>query len=100
MEPVIHFEKTFEKITYSDKVIKGREFEKCHFKNCDLSNSDFDHNKFLDCTFELCNLSMMKLRGSTLNNVVFNHCKIMGVNFNDCGKFLFNITEFNNCILD
>lgn len=100
MDPIFHENKVFEKIVYTGKVIKGREFQQCTFRQCDLSNSDFDHNKFLDCTFELCNLSMMKMRGTTLSNAVFRDCKIMGVNFNDCEKFLFHVEAFHSCILD
>ena len=99
MESVVHEDKTFENVNYTEKVIKGREFQSCKFSKCDFSNSDFSYNKFLDCHFESCNLSMMKLKGVTLNNAVFTHCKIMGVNFMDCIDFLFSV-QFDSCILD
>lgn len=99
MEALIHDNKVFEEITYADKLIRGREFQSCTFKKCDFSNSDFPHNKFLDCVFDGCNLSMMKFSGSTLSNVEFKNCKMLGVNFSECQDFLFSV-EFDSCILD
>lgn len=72
---LMHDNKTFEGIIYTEKVVKGREFQSCVFKKCDLSNTDLSHNKFLECTFEDCNLSMVALGGATLNDAVFVNCK-------------------------
>ena len=94
-----HFEKTFEDISYVEKVIKGREFEACTFKKCDFSNSNFSHNQFLECRFEHCNLSMMKLNGTALQDAKFSHCKLLGINFSECQDFLFSV-QFDSCILD
>lgn len=94
-----HDNKTFEGIIYTEKVVKGREFQSCVFKKCDLSNTDLSHNKFLECTFEDCNLSMVTLGGSTLNDAVFVNCKMLGINFSDCLSLLFSV-KFDFCILD
>ena len=99
MEQTLHEDKTFEKVMYTDQVIKGREFQGCTFKSCDFMNSDFSFNTFHDCTFEACNLSMMKLKASTLNNAVFKGCKVLGVNFSECSEFLFHV-RFESCVLD
>lgn len=99
MDLALHENKTFDKIVYADKIIKGREFQSCTFKNCDFTDSDFSNNKFLDCLFDTCNLSMMKLRNATLNQIEFKNCKILGVNFSECHDFLFTV-DFNSCILD
>jgi fluoroquinolone resistance protein len=99
MESVIHEDNTFEKIVYAGKVIKGREFQSCTFKKCDFSDSDFSYNRFLDCRWESCNLSMMKFRSTPLAGAVFTDCKIMGVNFSECDNFLFN-PRFESCVLD
>ena len=95
----MHDNKTFEASTYAEKVIKGSEFHSCIFKKCDFTNSEFLNSKFVDCIFEGCNLSMMKLDGSTLNNAIFKHCKILGVNFTPCQDFLFTV-RFESCFLD
>lgn len=99
MEDLIHIQKTFEKITYISKRINNREFEDCVFKNCDFSNSDFSNNSFMDCEFIECNLSMTQLGGSSLKTVNFRNCKLMGIQFQACQDFLFNV-QFQDCILD
>jgi fluoroquinolone resistance protein len=99
MQPLIHDSKTFEDVSYTEQLIKGREFHDCTFKKCDFSNSDFSHCKFVDCVFEGCNLSMMKLGGTTLNHAEFKHCTVLGVNFSQCQDFLFTV-GFDSCILD
>ncbi len=99
MEEQLHQDKTFEKISYPSKTIKGREFEDCVFRNCDFSNADFSHNRFADCEFIGCNLAMLKLLGSTLNNVTFRECKLTGINFSECEEFLFTV-DFESCLMD
>ncbi len=99
MPSPIQDNQTFEDITYTEELVKGREYHDCIFKKCDFSNSEFINCKFIDCVFESCNLSMMKLEGTTLNDVVFKHCKILGVNFSKCQDFLFAV-KFESCILD
>ncbi|WP_299703787.1 pentapeptide repeat-containing protein [uncultured Pontibacter sp.] len=99
MEEQLHQDKTFEKIIYPNKAIKGREFEDCVFKNCDFSNGDFSHNRFTDCEFVGCNLAMLKLLGSTLNNVTFKESKLTGINFSECEEFLFTV-RFETCLMD
>lgn len=99
MESLIHIQKTFEKVVYSDKKINNREFEDCVFKNCDFSNSDFSYNTFVDCEFIGCNLSMTKLSGSSLKGVQFTNCKLLGILFDECDDFLFNV-NFQECVLD
>ncbi|TRX37576.1 pentapeptide repeat-containing protein [Flavobacterium restrictum] len=99
MENLIHVQKTFEKVVYSDKKINNREFEDCVFKNCDFSNSDFSYNTFMDCEFIACNLSMMQLHETSLKSVVFKNCKVLGIQFHTCTDFLFTV-HFEESILD
>lgn len=97
--PMEHNNKTFEKIIYKDRHLKGKEFNECIFIECDFSDSSFLSTKFLDCIFKDCNLSLMSLGGSTVNNAQFSGSKILGVNFSECIDFLFSVS-FDNCILD
>lgn len=99
MENLIHVQKTFEKIVYVDKKVNNREFEDCVFKNCDLSNSDFSYSSFMDCEFIDCNLAMTKLSGASLKGVKFKNCKLLGIQFEECDDFLFNVS-FQECVLD
>jgi fluoroquinolone resistance protein len=99
MELIINEDKVFEGLDRVEKTTTGREFQSCTFRKCDFSNSNFPGNKFVDCVFDGCNLSMMHLQNSFLNNVEFYNCKILGVNFSECQNLLFSV-KFENCILD
>ncbi len=91
--------KSFEKVDYKEKAASGREFQDCIFTQCNFSGSNFSGSKFIDCTFAGCNLSLLKLDQSTLSNVIFKDCKILGVNFHECSAFLFSVS-FDGCVLD
>ncbi len=99
MEDLINIQKTFEKLIMIDKKVNHKEFEDCIFKNCDFSNSNFSNNSFIDCEFIDCNLSMINLAGSDLKTVVFKNCKLLGIQFQACNDFLFQVS-FYDCILD
>ena len=99
IKQLLHQDKTFEKITYAGIEVRGREFENCSFRFCDFSNSNFSHNRFTNCQFIGCNLALMKLNHATLDNVVFQDCKVIGLNFSECAAFLFTV-RFENSLLD
>lgn len=42
---------------------------------------------------------MAKLKKTGLSKASFTGCKIMGVDFSECNKFLFSF-EFHGCVLD
>jgi fluoroquinolone resistance protein len=95
---MVHDDTTFEEISYAGTAVTGCEYNGCTFKKCDFS-SNFANNKFIDCVFDGCNLTMIKLTKSTLSGVEFKRCKLLGVNFTDCIDFLFSV-GFEGCILD
>ena len=99
MEDFIHIDKTFEKVIYFDKKVSNREFDGCVFKNCDFSNNNFTECVFIDCEFIDCNLAMVKLPATSLKTVSFKECKLLGIRFDECADFLFNV-RFENCMLD
>lgn len=99
MNETLHENKTFEKVDYSDRELRGREFSSCIFKSCNFEKADLSGNDFLDCTFENCNFSLVKLRQTGLKNVHFIGCKLTGVDFSPCNDFLFAV-GFVSCLLD
>ena len=99
MKETIHISKTFSKVIYTEESVKNREFENCTFIDCDLYGSDFSMSQFLDCTFKDCNLSMVKFNSAGLKKAVFEDCKLMGIAFEYCEDFLFEV-EFRGCMLD
>ncbi len=99
MDQLTYDDQLFEKLTYAEQRIIGREFQSCTFKNCDFSGTDLSTTKFLECTFESCNLSMAKLERTTLTDVVFKGCKLMGINFSLTKSFMFSVS-IEDCPLD
>ena len=99
MEDLIHIHKTFDKVIAIATKIQNREFEGCVFKNCDFSNSDFSNNTFMECQFIDCNLSMMQVGNTSLQDVSFKNCKLLGIQFQSCNDFLFEV-NFDECALD
>lgn len=39
------------------------------------------HCKFVDCVFEACDLSGVKIANTSFNEVVFDGCKLLGINW-------------------
>jgi uncharacterized protein YjbI with pentapeptide repeats len=99
MEDFINIDRTFEKAVYIDKKISNREFDGCIFKHCDFSNTVFSECVFIDCEFIDCNLAMAKLPNTSLKTVAFKESKLLGIRFDECEDFLFNV-NFRDCILD
>lgn len=99
MPDILHEDKTFHQIDYSEKELSGNEFIRCTFSHCEFSKCDLSENDFVDCTFEHCNLTMVKLNDTGLKDVRFSDCKVMGVDFHPCAKFMFAV-EFQKCQVD
>jgi uncharacterized protein YjbI with pentapeptide repeats len=99
MKNLIHLQKTFEKTNPFDNSISNQEFEECVFLNCDISNAVLSNATFMDCVFKDCNLSMTRLASASLKGVHFKNCKLLGILFDECDDFLFQV-EFEECVLD
>ncbi|MFT3947127.1 MAG: pentapeptide repeat-containing protein [Agriterribacter sp.] len=92
-----------------DETFKGKQateistgyitYDNCTFTDCDLSNADLSRIHFMDCKFYGCNISNAKLLQVALRNIAFKDCKMMGLLFDDCDEFLFEV-NFENCILN
>ena len=72
------------------------EFDEYRFVNCDFSGADLSHKRFADCLFERCNLSSAGLAGTVLQNVAFEECKLLGLQFTACRDMLFGV-HFDQC---
>jgi len=99
MESTYFEEQQFDKIDYTEKPLVKGEYEYCSFNNCNFSNSDLGNIDFSDCTFIGCNLSMAKLVQTGLKNIKFKDCKLLGLHFENCSPFLFEVS-FDNCLLN
>lgn len=57
------------------------EFEDCEFLDCHFSESTFRKCKFIECRFVRCNLSVVKVPQCQFNAVVFEECKLVGIDW-------------------
>ena len=90
-------DKKFEKDITADELIIA-DYENCVFINCDLSNANLSQRVFLDCEFNTCNLSSANLVKTAFKNVKFINCKLLGLHFENCDDFLFEV-DFDNCVI-
>ena len=90
---------SFKNIDFSLDAFKQGEYNKCAFIQCNLSEQDLKDSNFSECEFHACNLSMVNLHGAALRNIKFKDCKLLGVHFEHCNEFLFEVA-FENCHLD
>lgn len=99
MELKYFADQKFENATFKDNTLAIGEYENCRFSDCDFSECNLSDFVFTDCEFRYCNLSLVKLTRTTLRDVKFQNCKMLGLHFEDCNEFGLSF-GFDNCILD
>ncbi len=92
-------DKTFNNIDYSVNELPKAEYDNCTFIDCVFADTYISNISFLECEFIDCNLSMAKPKQTTLKDVRFNNCKLVGFPFNTCNDFLMSL-DFNGCNLN
>lgn len=97
--PVVHNGRTFNAVNFAGKTLLNREFVKCIFESCDFTKSDLSGNMFMSCSFRQCNFSLATLKETGLRDATFSGCKMLGLDFSACNRFLFSF-RFEACILD
>jgi len=75
-------QKYFKDLKLSSTNIASKVFEECDFTRCSFNGSRFEHCKFIDCTFRSCDLSNLNIVRSKFLTVLFEECKIIGVDWN------------------
>ena len=96
---MLHRDKEFNKIDFSNQTMPSDEYEGCTFLNCDFSNAVLMHSTFDACTFESCNISMANIANAAFRDVEFKECKMLGLQFADCNEFGLSFS-FDNCMLN
>jgi uncharacterized protein YjbI with pentapeptide repeats len=79
--PQFFNEQNFKNVDLSKKEINAKEFDNCLFNECNFSESIFLNCKFYECKFINCNLSMIKIKGCSFFDVVFEDTKAIGINW-------------------
>lgn len=80
---------------FSETSLAEFSFFDCRFEHCVFINSLWNKTKFNASQFKNCNISFVKAEGCFLQDVLFDQCKIVGVEFFKCDKtfFAINIKE-------
>ncbi len=97
-----YHDQTFENIDLAEKNLEKKQFESCSFKKCNFSNTLFKYCCFTDCEFIACNLSLTKFTSTSLMNVIFESCKLIGVDWTKIKWPLIKLTspiKFYQCDL-
>lgn len=92
-------ERTFEFPISEPHQLNPGTYESCRFINSNFTAIDLSEIRFVECSFEACILDRVHLSNTTLNDVQFKDCKMMGIDFTNCQKVTFSV-RFENCILN
>ena len=71
----------FKDVVWEAVSLQEATFEACLFTNCVFRETVFRQCLFHECTFKGCDLSLVKVDGSTFRHTVFEDCRMMGVNW-------------------
>jgi uncharacterized protein YjbI with pentapeptide repeats len=91
-------DEVFDQSRVTQQPLQPGEYEGCRFEGCSLAGIDLSDFVFTDCDFVQCNLGNTILSNTTLNDVRFKDCKLTGLDFEVCNKFLFSMS-FKQCNL-
>lgn len=79
--------------------IRDLKFEACSFTRCNFEKARFENVSFIDCRLVDCDLSLADLTQTAFNGVVFERCRIRGVDWTRINAVLVS-WEFHECVLD
>ncbi|HQQ62192.1 MAG TPA: pentapeptide repeat-containing protein [Pseudomonadales bacterium] len=95
--------KDFAGLQAAKRTFSRVEFDGCTFRDCDFSEAVFSKCKFIDCRFLQCNLSVVKVPFSKFADVVFEACKLVGVDWTKAAWSSLSLASpltFRECILN
>ena len=68
-----------------------KRFSNCVFAGCDFTDADLAQAVFERCRFEDCNLSNPSIERAAFDSVVFDGCKLVGLQFRLVNQFAFAV---------
>ncbi len=86
----------YSKVKFSEIELDD-EFDHCKFIDCDFVHAEIRKTVFSNCRFCHCDLTMTKFF-SSLRDVQFEECKMMGTDFSHINRFSGGF-EFRACML-
>lgn len=103
LDKALYLTHEFKNVDLSKKGIDSKEFDNCLFVNCNLSETVFINSKFYECKFTNCNLSMIKVKGCSFFDIIFEDSKTIGINWTEAAWptiKLMSPLKFYKCVLD
>jgi len=95
-----YYSQRFNALNLPNQTLYSIEFEDCTFTECNFSDAIFNQCKFIDCSFINCNLSLVVIAHSQFNDVIFEHSKVIGVDWTKASwpnLSLFSPIKFQQC---
>ena len=92
-------DQSFNQTDFTEQDLSGSEFDTCQFHDCNFARVNLTDVKFIECVFENCDLSLATLNNTALRDYRFTNCKLLGLRFDECNAFGFEIA-FDGGILD
>ena len=92
-------DQVYESTSHESAQLLPGTYERCRFLQCNFSESDLSDYRFLECEFHHCNLDRVVLINTSLSEVKFIDCKMMGISFEHCHRVMFT-PYFENCLLN
>ena len=88
----------FKRIATAELPPERTTYEGYRFSDCSFGNANLSGLNFMNCVFENCDLSLASLRQTSLKEVRFLRCKLLGIQFGECNKFLLQL-GFEQCMI-
>lgn len=94
---------TYTNIELKDLDLRGQKLKNVDFTNCTFTNCKFFESQIIDsnlenASFDGCDLSLLKIKGSIFSDVLFSESKLTGINWTELGGLIFSV-NFKKCIL-
>lgn len=99
MQRIYIVDKEFHSVNFKKEDFLKGEYDACIFVNCNFNGIDLSHCNFVNCKFDSCDLSNQKMIHTTLQEIQFQDCKMIGIHFEDCNPFLLSF-QFKGCNLN
>ncbi|HVN58121.1 MAG TPA: pentapeptide repeat-containing protein [Bacteroidales bacterium] len=99
MDRIIHDDCIYENQVYRENILEPGDYENCIFRNCDFTEADLSGINFEGCEFHECNMSLSILMQTTISEVKFIKCKLLGLHFEDCNRLIISFS-LDSCSLE
>lgn len=93
-----HYDAVWEDCDFRQHPPGPAEYEQCIFRRCVFGGGVFEGSVFIDCVFEDCDASNATVGGTSLREVVFRRCKLLGIRFDRCNTAVLGVW-FQDCNL-